>query len=268
MLPTRRRFIRLVSGSLFAGLAGAVPAFARGDDGDVPPNVFFSPHGRPYRAPAGAPYPVVDWFKDADRNGDGKLDHDDFLADASAFFDLLDLSGDGVLDAREIGVYEHRIAPEVLGMRVTVYAGLQPRPRGRARLWLAQYQSGPAYGPNGAASGPGLPGGGVMPGEPMHGGDPNEGGVLPQDVQPNATTRPNAPELGGAAPYSLIGEPEPVTAADPDYLFTGVVRKARFLSHASDNFALLDRSRAGYLTAGGLPQTPVERQLDQRPRKG
>jgi hypothetical protein len=269
MVPTRRRFTGLVWGSVFAaGLARGVPALARGDDDDGPPNVFFSPAGRPYRAPPGAPYPVVDWFRQADRNGDGKLDHDEFIADASTFFDLLDLNGDGVLDAREIAIYERRIAPEVLGMRVTVYADLRPRAAGAARLWLAQYASGPEYGPNGAAPAPGLPGGGVMPGEPMHGGDPNEGGVLPQDVEPNAA-HPNAnPDLGGATPYSLIAEPEPVTAADPDYLFMGVVKKARFLSHASDNFALLDRGRAGYLTAAGLPQTPVERQLDQRRGKG
>ena len=62
-------------------------------------------------------------------------------------------------------------------------------------------------------------------------GDPSEGNVLPPGAEPNSPTGPTQdPDAGaGAAPYSLIEEPEPVTAADPDYLFRGVVRKAKFL---------------------------------------
>jgi len=263
MFTTRRRFAALVSGSFAAaGLARSAPAFARGDDDDNGvPNVFFSPHGRPYRAPAGAPYPIVDWFKDADRNGDGKLDRDEFVADAAAFFAVLDLKGDGALDTQEIANYEHNIAPEVLGVRVTVYADGQERvsPR-RARLWLAQY--GPMEGgPFGS--------GGQIPGQPTHGaGDPNQGGIVPQDAQPTSPTHPTEdPDLdAGAAPYGLTGEPEPVTAADSDYLFRGVVRKASFLAHAQANFALLDPQGRGYLTLASLPQSRVERLLGGRRR--
>ena len=129
MFTTRRHFATLISGSLAAaGLVGGLPALAAGDDGDSP-NVFFSPHGRPYRAPAGAPYPIVNWFKDANLKGDGKLSLDEFVADAAAFFAVLDLKGEGVLGANEIAIYEHNIAPEVLGMRVTVYADGRTRVR-------------------------------------------------------------------------------------------------------------------------------------------
>lgn len=264
MFATRRRFAALVSGSLGAGLLQALPALARDDDG--PPNVFFSPHGRPFRAVAGAPYPVVDWFREADRNGDGKLDRDEFTADAAAFFDVLDLNGDGVLDPGDIAFYEHNIAPEVLGVRVTVLARgeVRARPPG-ARLWLAQY--GPMEG------GPmqdNVPGANSLPGNPggySHGGDPNQGGVLPDGVRPNSPNAPQSPDLTGAAPYGLLGTPEPVTAADPEYLFSGSVRKARFMAYAQSNFARLDTQHSGYLTLAGLPQSAVERQLERRGRR-
>jgi hypothetical protein len=261
MFATRRRFASLVSGSLAAaGLAGGLPAWARGDD-DGPPNVFFAPHGRPYRAVTGAPYPVVDWFKDADRNGDGKLGRDEFVADAAAFFDVLDVNRDGMLDADDIAFYEHSIAPEVLEMRVTVYADGRMRVRAAApRLWLAQYgpMEGGAMGDNGPQPN-GLPG---NPGGYSHGGDPNQGGVLPDDVKPNSPDRSNPDaELAGAAPYGLFATPEPVTASDPDYLFSGVVKRARFLAHAGDNFTRLDAQGSGYLTVAGLPHTRIQSML-------
>jgi hypothetical protein len=270
MFATRRGFASLVSGSLAAaGLASGLPAWARGGDDDGPPNVFFSPHGRPYRAVSGAPYPVVDWFKDADRNGDGKLDRAEFVADAAAFFDYLDMNKDGALDTSDVAFYEHNIAPEVLGMRVTVYAdGTQRVRQGAApRLWLAQY--GPLEGGAMGQSGPqpnGLPG---NPGGYSHGGDPNQGGVLPDDVQPHTPEQPKPDsEMTGAAPYGLIPAPEPVTASDSDYLFDGRIRRARFLAHAEDNFAHLDATHSGYLTLASLPQTTIQRMLGSGRRRG
>jgi hypothetical protein len=267
MFASRRRFAALVSGSLAAGgVATALPAWARGGDDDGPPNVFFSPHGRPYRAVTGAPYPVVDWFKEADHNGDGKLDRAEFVADAAAFFDVLDMNKDGELDASDVAFYEHNIAPEVLGLRVTVYAnGLWRVRASEPRLWLAQY--GPMEG---GAMRDNVPGGGSLPGNPggySHGGDPNQGGVLPDGVQPNS---PNAPpsEMTGAAPYGLFASPEPVTASDPDYLFSARVKRARFLSHAEDNFKRLDAESAGYLTLAGLPQTRIQQMLGRGRRRG
>ncbi|HTX50761.1 MAG TPA: hypothetical protein VME40_15375 [Caulobacteraceae bacterium] len=272
MFTTRRGFAALVSGSVAAaGLVGGLPALAQDDDGGGLPNVFFSPHGRPYRAPGGAPYPVVDWFKDANRKGDGKLTLDEFVADAAAFFAVLDLRGGGVLGPEEIAIYEHNIAPEVLGMRVTVYADgrsrvwpASPASSVGARLWLAQYgpmEGGPfgpgGQGPTGGANGPGQ--------LPHGGGDPSAGSVVPPEAQPNSPSgAPQDPDAGaGAAPYSLIEEPEPVTAADPDYLFSGMVRKARFLAHAHDNFALLDQAGSGYLSLASLPRSPVQKLLER-----
>jgi hypothetical protein len=275
MHTTRRRFVTLASGSLAAaGLAGTLadPAFAAADD--TAPNVFFSPHGRPYRAPQGAPYPVVDWFKDADRNGDGKIDRDEFVADAEAFFTFLDVRGDGVLDADEISFYEHRIAPEVLGMRVTVYADGRMRViPGEPRLWLAQYgqregNSGPSdggpFGQSGQDQGPTGQGG---PGQGRS-GDPHEGDVVPRDALPDARP-PRETETSlttGASLYGLFPVPEPVTAADADYVVRAVVRKARFLAHARDNFAALDPQSTGYLTLASLPQSAVEKLLGRSRR--
>jgi len=267
MFTTRRRFATLASGSLLA--AGLLPAaaLAQADRGD-PPNVFISPAGRPYRAPAGAPYPVADWFRDADRNGDGKLDAGEFEADAAAFFDFLDQKGDGVLDADEVAFYEHRIAPEVRGMRVTVYADARTVVApGGARLWLAQYgpfEGGP-FGPGNQQQSPTGPGG---PGQPKLSSDPQRGAIVPKDALPGGPPAPKPVAGGdGATPYGLTREPEPVTAGDPDYLTQGIVRRASFLAHSRSNFALLDTSRSGYLTLAGLPQSSVQKLLEAGRRK-
>ena len=98
--------------------------------------------------------------------------------------------------------------------------------------------------------------------------DPNEGEVVPRDAQPES--RPNQEtetSLGtGASPYGLFRVPEPVTAADVNYVTAAVVRKAHFLAHARDNFAALDPHSNGYLTLAGLPQSPVERLIGRARR--
>jgi hypothetical protein len=254
MLTTRRRFAFIVAGSAAAGLVARVPAAsAAAPSADDTPNVFFSPHGRPYRAPPGAPYPVADWFRDADKNGDGKIDRDEFMADAGGFFDVLDLSGQGALGTREIAIYERAIAPEVLGAHVIVLAD----GRGGARLWLAQVdgpQERPPYdqGPN------------AYHGPPM--GAPD---ILPGDIQPNSPEKPKGdPDAtAGAAPFGLFPVPEPVTSSDPDYVFRGVVRKDRFLDRAQQNFAALDPGRKGYVTLADLPETMVQRMMRQNRRR-
>src|SRR5580658_963573 len=93
---TRRQFS--CSAALAAAMSGlGSRALAAPDDDDAPPNVFFSPCGKPFRAKLAEPYPVGAWFKEADKNGDGKLDRAEFLADTAAFFAVLDLNGDGVI---------------------------------------------------------------------------------------------------------------------------------------------------------------------------
>jgi Ca2+-binding EF-hand superfamily protein len=104
-------------------LAAAMIAASAGSGRAVPPasgppqraSLFISPAGQPFRAGPGEPYPVARWFAQADRDGDGKLDRAEFMADAIAFFDSLDKNHDGVIDGFELSAYEQDVAPEILG---------------------------------------------------------------------------------------------------------------------------------------------------------
>jgi len=234
MSLSRRTF-----GWSLAGLvaACAIPAAAR--DPDDWPNVFIAPMGKPFRAKLGAPYPVVDWFKEADKDGDGKLDHAEFIADAGAFFDVLDLNHDGALSSYEVAVYEHNVAPEILGYNVAVsdlrgapsLPGLSLPGHDGARLWLAQIS------------------------QPQVGLE-----------QPNEATAQTEVIPEGAAPFGLLETPEPLTAADVD--FSGVILKANFLKLADRRFNTLDHNQDGYLTLAKLPKTFVQKKLERAGRKG
>ncbi|MBV9509015.1 MAG: hypothetical protein JO303_01885 [Caulobacteraceae bacterium] len=219
MLLSRRGF-----GWGVAALAAFGAGAARAASADWP-NVFISPCGQPFRAKTGAPYPVVDWFRQADKNGDGKIDHDEFTADAAAFFKVLDLNGDGLLDSYEVENYEHNVCPEVLGYTVDVSA--RAPGWGAARLWLAQDDGGSA------------------------GDDPSDSGGPPIDQPPT-----------GAGPYELQEIPEPITAADTE--FNGIIRKADFLALADRRFTALDLEGKGFLVLAKLPQTYVQRHLKRR----
>jgi hypothetical protein len=256
MTPTRRFFVRslaLAPGAL--GLIGPAALLAQTEDpfgGQTPPNVFYSPCGRPYRAKAGAPYPIADWFKQADADGDGKIEHAEFIADAMAFFKILDRNGDGVISPQEVAFYEQRIAPEVLGMRVvgTRYRMIEDGPR----LWLVQGIPG-GIGPGG--EGGFRPGGATGPSTSV---DPN---TLP-DTGPSDETgrsKPYDASGKGASPYGFFDEPEPVTAADIN--FRGLISKADFTKLADAHFKTLDQQDAGYLTLETLPKTPVQRRLER-----
>jgi hypothetical protein len=232
MKPTRRT----IGSAFFAALALGAPSRLWGrrdsDDDESVPNVFISPCGQPFRAASGAAYPVADWFKQADKNADGRMDQPEFMADAGDFFNILDLHKRGVLGPYEIAVYERRIAPEVLGGAGPVGA-LGP---GRfAHLWLAQVD---------------------RPGE-----------IAPSGSEPNTPApRKGLDETGvGASPFSFFDEPEPVTAADLDLV--GYVSKANFLKLADMHFTSLDRDSRGYLTLDKLPKTAVQRELEHTPSK-
>jgi hypothetical protein len=231
-----RRTFGLSVAALLAATASA-PAVAR--DPDDWPNVFISPMGRPYRAKMNAPYPVVNWFKAADKNADGKLDHAEFMADAAAFFDLLDLNHDGALSSYEVNVYERVVAPEILGQNVEMgdLRGGRGRPgHDGARLWLAQF---------------GTPLGNV----PVLKNDGPKQNTTPYDVIPD-----------GAAPFSFFDIPEPLSAADVD--FSGVITRPNFLKLADRRFDKLDQDQAGYLTLAKLPKTYVQLKLERANRKG
>jgi hypothetical protein len=225
------------------GLPFAAQAQLEGwDDPAQWPNVFISPFGQPFRAKDDAPYPVVNWFKQADKNADGKLDKAEFLADAAFFFDALDVNKNGILDSVDIQRYERRIAPEILGFRVKIaeqgqsVAGLHG-----GRLWRTQ-------------GGPG--GQGVI-------------GALPPDAVPDPADKriPHSIDEShnGASPFSFFDQPEPVAAADLD--FNGLIKKKNFLRLASVHFQTLDRKGQGYLLLAELPHTHVQDVLARAHRR-
>lgn len=101
----------------------AVPAMLAAANPKLPPDapvcarpgtqpIFVSPMGEPFRAEPGQPYPSAAWFAGADKDKDGALTRDEFVADALRFFDALDTSKDGKLTPDEVGRYEAVVAPE------------------------------------------------------------------------------------------------------------------------------------------------------------
>ncbi len=106
--PIRRPAILAIAIALAAALP-APPATA----GDAAPparqQLFLSPFGEPFRAPEGAPYPVADWFRKADADGDGRLTLAEFIADGERYFHLLDSSRNNQLEATEIDAWEAAI---------------------------------------------------------------------------------------------------------------------------------------------------------------
>lgn len=238
MSQSRRRFLTsLAAGSAVLAAAWPPVRLHAQDDpfgGVDPPNVFFSPCGKPFRAHPGAPYPVADWFKAADTNADGHIDKAEFLNDASAFFKVLDRNGDGVISPLEQAYYEQKIAPEVLGMRVEGTSGdwRVTRPA------LLRTQ--------------GMPGG-------MMGIDP--GGEQAEQPDDSGPSKPYDASGKGAAPYGFFDEPEPVAAADLH--FRGVISKDDFLRLATIHFEALDTDGRGYLTLDRLPRTPVQKRLER-----
>ncbi len=215
-----------------ASLVGGALSFTDGARADPLPtaviqNVFISPCGEPFRAAPDAPYPVADWFAQADRNHDGKLDHDEFTADAERFFAKLDLNGDGFLSPFEVANYEAHVAPEVLGG--TFHALFSGR---GALLWKVQMAPGPSG-----------------------------------DVEPEMPRAPEAPNegAGGASPYSFFDEPEPVAAADVQ--FRGIISRNDFLKLSDIHFRALDSQNRGYLVLADLPETPMQRLLRKQHRR-
>jgi hypothetical protein len=229
---TRRGFARSLAAAAMLSGGWALPALAQDDD-DSPPNVFISPCGKPYRALITDPYPVVVWFKETDKDADGKIDHKEFLADAEAFFKVLDANGDGVIASDEITLYERTIAPEILGYRVRIKGPWRPVGRDGAKLWLAQTPSGYDSGSEGDAE-----------------ANPFKHG--PKDVDESGQ---------GASPYSFFYEPEPVMAADEN--LNGIIRKDAFLRLAGRHFDKLDKDGRGFLTLDRLPKTDMQVRVER-----
>ena len=194
-----------------------------GGDGE-PHYLFISPMGEPFRVPQ----PEKAWFAGADANHDGRIDRAEFRADAMRFFHVLDRNNDGEIDPDEIEIYETRIAPEI---RVRDAAG-----GGRGAM-----PSGGGHGRGGGGRhGGGFGGGG---GGRFGGG----GGDMPS----GSPQRPAREQAQGAARWSYIALPEPVTAADSN--FNRGVDANEFTQAADQRFMLLDRNGDGFITPGELP---------------
>jgi hypothetical protein len=188
-----------------------------------------SPSGEPFRAPRGEPYPVAVWFARANAAHDGKLTRKEFIADAEAFFAKLDVNHDGVIDGFENQDYEQKIAPEIL-----------PR-LGHLNAVDAGYDAD-------------APGVGRQAGTPRHrrgGGQQQRGGG----------GRSGGPSYEGAAPYSMINEPQAVMGADTN--FDGRITLEQWRKVAGERFDLLDKKKQGYLMLAELPKTPVQQIAEQ-----
>jgi hypothetical protein len=197
------------------------------------PSLFISPVGQPFRAGPGEPYPVARWFAQVDRNGDGRIDRAEFLADAEVFFHALDTNRDGVVDGFEVSNYEHNVVPEILG------AYRAPAGDGQ----------GEAHARRGPAPGDGPDGGGRKRGR---------GGRKARD----GAAAPGDEVMGGAAPYELLNLPEPVSSADTN--LTGHVSLSDFMAAAGRRFERLDTRSQGYFTLADLPKTPVQLAAEDR----
>lgn len=191
--------------------------------------LFISPCGEPYRGRPGEPYPVVLWFKQADLNHDGVIDRTEFRADHAGFFDALDSDGNGYLDGAEVAFYEHKVVPDILGAE---RVGLLTDPRRDGAQLILVQGTGQPHGEQG----------------PIAGREGVQGPVNGLNAR-----RKERKVFVGAAAYSLLAEPEPVTAADTD--LDGRITKAEFLDAADRRFRLLDKRKDGKLTLDELPMT-------------
>ena len=195
----------------------------------VRPQLFLSPFGEPFRAPASAPYPVVDWFRQADTDADGRLTRAEFVADGMRYFHLLDSSRNGELEASEIDAYE-----------AAVLAPLTPRPGMR----------------NDPPPGDGAADGKPPEARPMQ---------MPATAAPRRQ-RPDPERPRGAGLYGIINIRQPVKAADQD--MNARVSAQEWQKILLSRFALLDKDGLGYLTLDGLPPTPwQEMQPGFKPKK-
>lgn len=204
--------------------ACAVPATAVAADATL----FISPCGKPYLAEAGQPYPIGVWFKEADKNADGRLDAAEMRADADAFFTELDRNKDDLITSPEVRIYEVYMVPEILGVSALDALPLNQR----SGFMRAQYGGGDIV-PNSAPSG-------LKPRQRLN------------------TTQ-------GAVQFSLFREPQPIRAADRnlDYRIT----RQEFAAHADRHFQALDADGDGVVALADLPETPAERAAGGKRRR-
>jgi len=196
----------------------------------APVHLFISPSGEPFRGDDG----FNRWFTQVDANHDGVVDLAEFRADAMRAFKMFDTNGDGVIDGLELQHYEHDIVPEV---------------------GTESFDAGPTAGrrPGGGSNGEGRRRSGGDAGGGGARGPANETGFGP-DLSQDHSTRVPGSGLMGAARYSLLNEPEPISAADTD--LDGKVTLAEWMAITERRFAKLDRAKTGKLTKESLLHPP------------
>ena len=181
---------------------------------------FISPMGEAFRPHAPTDDTLADWFRQADRNHDGKLTQDEMIADADRFFATLDLDHNGEIEPEELVRYEWQLAPEIQ------VNSKRKRARGE-----------PA--PTKAASDDSIADDALGSDEPRKGGRQRRRPDFDLDTGPQ-----------GAARYALLNIPEPVAAADAD--FNRAITNDEFRQAAIARFQMLDRQHQGALTLEGL----------------
>jgi hypothetical protein len=195
-------------------------------------HLFISPSGEPFRGEDG----LGDWLAGADTDHDGAVTYEEFHADAMRFFKVLDTNHDGVIDGFETGAYEHDMVPEIDNIP---YDAPQPRGSGSS----TGGGGGGRHGGGGRGGGGGGMGGGGRHGGGMGGGGGSSSGPPTSTAQPRAGRE-------GAARYSLINEPQPISAADEDV--NGKVTLEEWDHAAKRRFTLLDKTGTGKLTRESL----------------
>lgn len=208
------RFLMISAlGALALGTAASAAAQPRPNDSVRQPSLFVSPMGQPFRANASGARGIDLWFTAADADYDSRISRDEFMANANAFFPLVDANQDGALTSLEDTAYWRQSAPEVVG------------------------------GPTG-----GEPIGNTLSPPTQH--DRNNGGhqiVQTSDVNIRGPHRGGPAERPtGAQAYGLLGDAEPIMSCDPN--FDRRVTLAEFDACAERRFAILDASHDGYFT--------------------
>lgn len=209
-----------------------------------PPRVrlFISPSGEPFRGEGG----LARWFAQVDTDHDGSITLEEFRTDARHSFGVLDANHDGIIDGFELQAYERDIVPEI-GVMAFDEAG--------AGIRLDRPRRGG--------------GGGGMGGGQSRGGGGGRRSVADdpeQALRDQMTRAPTAAGRDGAARFSLLNEPQPISAADADV--DGKVTLAEWMAQTDRRFAKLDKLKTGKLTLESLLQAQPKDQKGPPKPKG
>jgi hypothetical protein len=175
------------------------------------PSLFVSPMGEPFHANASGARGVDLWFAEADTNYDTRISHDEFIANANAFFTQVDANQDGALTSLEDTAFWQRTAPEMIG------GPARGEPIGNT---LAPPERRRAEGHQ------------VVRDDDLDIQGPHRGG--------------HGEPLTGAQPYGLLNDAEPIMSCDAN--FDRRVTLAEFDACAERRFAELDANHDGFFT--------------------